>query len=100
MNQQKQSSDLFVSFLEQVRQSLADEERESTITDLRVELGAERLTEISEWSRDDLDEVEQVANTFEKDMRITELLASPPSAIAGPPAIVPLYGSPSPVAWV
>jgi len=74
--------------------------RPLTVTDFRLGIRHQNLTEIRSWSSDDLDLMEAHAAQFDADAPLDRVLdipeSSPLPAFAGTPSVI---DSPSPFAW-
>ncbi len=93
-------SDLLVRFVELVDRKHAKDGQALTVNDLRVEVRAERLTELSEWPSPDLEAIEQEAALYGDDASLTDLASGKLQFAAGADSqAVSWPDSPSPVAW-
>lgn len=72
------NTDLFSRFVQFVENEHANGNEPSTVSDLRVAVQEERLTEISGWSFAELDEVEEESWSYEENAILGNIVAEQP----------------------
>lgn len=87
--------------VEQVSMSGQTQASTMTINDLLLGIREIRLTEISDWSRQDLDSIELHAARFDGEAPLTDVLGQPTREDAAELAVAgSSICSPSPFAWM
>jgi hypothetical protein len=86
-------------FVDHVVQHYGADDREPTVNDLRLGIREVRMSEIREWSNDDLDEIEVHAARFDGDEPLSCVFNLPSGGDSEPLSVASIC-APSPFAWM